>query len=218
MQSVYNITLIECEDLFRESFTAFLESHPGFKVVLSLPELSPETIININLKTDLVIFGLGGINNRNETILDVIHKNLKKEIKTIALCGPNNILQNFLTAKHNRINAFFVKNTVEPNKIIETIRFLKNGAPQNIIVEDHFGNDFIVDWQKKSKKYAFSEAEKRVIEEVLKGKQNQEVAAYLKLSVRTIESHRRKIRERTGTKTMIGAIIEILNSGYLFTR
>ncbi len=215
MPETCQIALIESTELFRQSFTNFLESYNDLEVSFVLNEFNSENSARINLKSDLIIFDLSEDEQRNLALL----KWLKSEFpykRTIALSCTENIEQRFFLAKYYKVDAFFSKDDSNPDFIIETIRRLKLEGPSEMIVEKSICDKFIVNWNENSAKCDFSKKERQIIDEIIKGRKNSEIAPELGVSVRTIESHRKRIIERTGSKNMVGAIIKAVKWGYLF--
>jgi FixJ family two-component response regulator len=73
-----------------------------------------------------------------------------------------------------------------------------------------------VDWFKKEDTYSFSEKEKQVLDGIFQGKVSAEIASDMNVSPRTVESHRIRIIERTGSENIVGVLIKALKWGHLF--
>ena len=92
------------------------------------------------------------------------------------------------------------------------INLSSNGKPVAIIMgpvvkdklvnKEIFGDNF-----EKPEKTKFSRRELEVLELVCKERTNTEIARLLGVSIRTVETHRRKMVEKTGSKSMIGVIV-----------
>jgi DNA-binding NarL/FixJ family response regulator len=66
------------------------------------------------------------------------------------------------------------------------------------------------------KNYSFiSLREKEILQLILKGKKNKEIAEELFLSIKTIENHRNNILKKTKSKNMILLLNELYKVGFL---
>lgn len=216
MPKAIRIVLVESTDIFRKSFSIYLESYKFLDVTLTFTYLSEEHFPVINLNADILIFDLTDNDQRNLRLFDLIKSQLSSKVKTIALSSYENLHQNFFLAKYYSINAFFSKSDVDPKSIIDVIGRLRLETPSEIIVEDSLKENFIVNWFETPLEYTFTNKEKLVLNEVLKGSLNREIASALNVSIRTVETHRKNIIERTDSKNMIGAIIKAIKWGHLF--
>ena len=62
---------------------------------------------------------------------------------------------------------------------------------------------------------AFSRRELEVLRLVVADHCNQEIADQLCLSVRTVESHRRALLQKTGAKTLVGLVVQAVREGWV---
>lgn len=61
----------------------------------------------------------------------------------------------------------------------------------------------------------FSRRELEVLRLVIDDCRNQEIADRLFLSVRTVESHRRALLQKTGAKTLVGLVVQAMREGWV---
>jgi DNA-binding NarL/FixJ family response regulator len=62
---------------------------------------------------------------------------------------------------------------------------------------------------------AFSRRELEVLRLVVQDYCNQEIADQLCLSVRTVESHRRALLQKTGARTLVGLVVQAMREGWV---
>ena len=62
---------------------------------------------------------------------------------------------------------------------------------------------------------AFSRRELEVLRLVVQDHCNQEIADQLCLSVRTVESHRRALLQKTGARTLVGLVVQAMREGWV---
>ncbi|RSK31117.1 response regulator transcription factor [Hymenobacter metallilatus] len=62
---------------------------------------------------------------------------------------------------------------------------------------------------------AFSRRELEVLRLVVQDYCNQEIADQLYLSVRTVESHRRALLQKTGARTLVGLVVQAVREGWV---
>ena len=85
----------------------------------------------------------------------------------------------------------FVRKDVDKHEMLNAIRRVAQGG-------SHFDDAMLKGIQKHNQKINLTAREKEVLQEIAKGKTNKEIAYTLGLSVRTIESHRSSIRDKSG--------------------
>lgn len=208
MPKVQHLVLIESESLFRDSFHRFLNSHSYINVSLCTAKFD---LGIVESKCDVLIFDLTKDYLRNIKLLQTISQKVPKTIKTLALSCPEHFNRNLLFSNYYNIDALFSKSSSDPYEIITAIRQLtaKNATQATIV--GNLGNNNATALSKIDKPWSFSPSERRIIDEIFAEKQNRQIAHDLRLSIRTVESHRSEIIKRTKSKNMTGAILKILH-------
>ncbi|MEQ9305189.1 MAG: response regulator transcription factor, partial [Marinoscillum sp.] len=115
------------------------------------------------------------------------------------------------------INGFVIKNSPK-EEIIKAVNQVLSG-------EDYYSkevmNTIIGSISKKrpvqrlTYEVPLTDREKEVLKLICEEMSNQEIADQLFISTRTVESHKRKLLEKTGCKNIAGLVLYALEKGYL---
>ena len=204
------IGIIDKNELFRESIHQLVDFKTSLEVEFSSGSIA--SCIN-TLKpgeVDLIL-----IDNQNFSELEKI--NLKDlihhfpEIKFVLFSSQisENDIYHF-SAKG--IRSFLSKESsiVELNSLV--VRTIKSSNSFEILMNkslqislDQGKNSFLDN--REVNLQVFSQRELEVLDLICQEKTNVEIADKLKLSVRTIETHRRRMLEKSGSKSMIGLVL-----------
>lgn len=112
---------------------------------------------------------------------------------------------------------YLLKNTNQV-ELVEAIKAVKNGGTffcpstseklKKMICQSKF-NPY-----RKMARPNFTPSEIQIMQFICKEYQNKEIAEKMKLSVRTVESYRERIFEKTGSKTVAGITIYAIKNGF----
>lgn len=216
MSSPVKVVLVEQSDLFRASFESYLNEYLDIQVIEIHKNFDDVNFHALSHKADVLVFSLGDDEQENFERLNLINSE-SGALATIVVSSSVCVELNFVLAKYFGIHAFFLRNESDPKAITDTIRFLQHERPLQMRAEPKLKKRLIVDWYDGSEKVEFTQKEIGVLKGVIKNKTNAQISEELGISSRTVESHRRKMVERTGSKTMVGVIIKAIKWGHLFS-
>lgn len=216
---VIKIGLLDRHELFRSSLESLINSFHGMEVGASmscfdslLAQMTPGSI-------DLLIVDVDQLQDDNCTQLkELIHH--FPEIKVMVLTSVVSKEQ-VLKLIECGICGYFSKD-VSPEKLESSIRDVLNNQNQfdvklgpsvreKLMQREVFKHNPYVPMQTE-----FSARELQILELVCKEKTNSEISEFLNLSVRTIESHRRRMIEKTNSRNMIGVVIYAISQNIPF--
>ena len=198
--------ILICDDhkIFREGLRALLEKQPGVKVVggardgleaVKLArELSPDIVI-----MDISMPGLNGIEAARKLA------KVKKSARVIALSMHNDrkyvteIIKAGARAYLLKDSAF--EELMDAIKAVNCGRFFLSAGITSIVLDDY------IKGQSSDPRSAFTlltSREREVLHLLAEGMRTKEVSQKLALSVKTVETHRKKIMEKLGIQSIAG--------------
>jgi len=198
--------ILICDDhkIFREGLRALLEKQPGVKVVggardgleaVKLArELSPDIVI-----MDISMPGLNGIEAARKLA------KVKKSARVIALSMHNDrkyvteIIKAGARAYLLKDSAF--EELMDAIKAVNCGRFFLSAGITSIVLDDY------IKGQSSDPRSAFTlltSREREVLQLLAEGLRTKEVSQKLALSVKTVETHRKKIMEKLGIQSIAG--------------
>ena len=198
--------ILICDDhkIFREGLRALLEKQPGVKVVggardgleaVKLArELSPDIVI-----MDISMPGLNGIEAARKLA------KVKKSARVIALSMHNDrkyvteIIKAGARAYLLKDSAF--EELMDAIKAVSCGRFFLSAGITSIVLDDY------IKGQSSDPRSAFtllSSREREVLQLLAEGLRTKEVSQKLSLSVKTVETHRKKIMEKLRIPSIAG--------------
>jgi DNA-binding NarL/FixJ family response regulator len=200
------IVLIDSRKLFRVSLKSLISSFTNCEVLLDVSSLK-EVPKNYDCKQiHLVIIDPASV--KFEGFLRAqIFFNYSRILVLTDLIEQDNIM-NYMKLG---ISGVFSKNDC-PSQLEKAIQDISNDysfeeVRLGSVIRESLINDIK---SKNKKKVAFSDREIQVLKLVCLEKTNAEISAILKLSVRTIESHRRRMIEKTDCRNIIGVILNAI--------
>lgn len=198
--------ILICDDhkIFREGLRALLEKQPGVKVVggardgleaVKLArELSPDIVI-----MDISMPGLNGIEAARKLA------KVKKSARVIALSMHNDrkyvteIIKAGARAYLLKDSAF--EELMDAIKAVSCGRFFLSAGITSIVLDDY------IKGPSRDPRSAFtllSAREREVLQLLAEGLRTKEISQKLALSVKTVETHRKKIMEKLGIQSIAG--------------
>ena len=205
------VGLIDKHELFRESLEMLIESRVGLEVSISKAkfknfqkELSPG-------KIDVLLLDIESVEETEKVALKkVIHQ--FPEIRVVIL--TDSVSKNLvMECTEFRVAAFYSK-SIGVNELDKAIRDVMNSKNQFRLIIGNDVKERLADEEtpQNRENCLFSDREKQILYMVCLEKTNQDIAEMLDISVRTVETHRRRMIERTGSRTMIGVIMCAMSS------
>ena len=200
--------IVDQNELFRESLHYSIESKTEMQVELSISSLEDCKEQLRPGMVNLLILEVGILKQEEELHLkEIIHH--FPEVKFLVLSDQlsKNVVLELVKLG---ISNFFPK-SISLTELSEGIeKALTNKNRLELFFDQRLENDF--NEKKKlelssEKNDFFSKREIQILEMVCEEWTNSEIALELDLSVRTIETHRRRMIDKTNSKTMIGVIL-----------
>ncbi len=198
--------ILICDDhkIFREGLRSLLERQPGVKVsgeardgieaVRLVRELSPDLVI-----MDISMPGLNGIEATRKLAI------LKRPPRVIALSMHND--RKYVTEIFKAgARAYLLKDSafeelMDAIKAVNCGRYFLSAGITSLVLSDYIkgpsadpGSPFTV----------LSAREREVLQLLAEGLRTKEISRELQLSVKTVETHRKKIMEKIGIQTIAG--------------
>lgn len=211
----YNIAIVDDESLFRQGLAMMINNHEMMSAGISaehgahLIDLleSAEELPDL-LLCDMEMPILNGVD---------VTKRLSLEYPTIKIVILSSHYEPSLIMKMMEIgaSAFMPKNE-KPEEFYNTII--------NVVEKGFHYNDFIVQLIREKMHFGskkprtsqidLTEREKEVLELICDQKTNKEIGELIFISSRTVEGHRKKLLQKTGSKNTAGLIIYAIENGY----
>jgi DNA-binding NarL/FixJ family response regulator len=177
-----------------ENITVLATAKNGEEALKILPNFIPDVLI-----TDIDMPIIDGIELTKQV------KSEYPDIKIIAVSSDykSTIIVNAIQAG---INGYIFKNTgrVELHKAIESV--FKGNNYFNEEVKEIISDSIFNLKETKASTVNLSEREKEVLIHISNEKNSQEIAVLLSLSIYTVETHRKNLMRKIGTKNMIGLV------------
>ncbi|OGS11854.1 MAG: hypothetical protein A2234_05130 [Elusimicrobia bacterium RIFOXYA2_FULL_58_8] len=198
--------ILICDDhkIFREGLRALLEKQPGIKVVGGARDGLEAVKLTCELSPDIVIMdismpGLNGIEAARKLVA------LKKSPRVIALSMHNDrkyvteIIKSGARAYLLKDSAF--EELMDAIKAVSCGRFFLSAGITSIVLDDY------IKGPSRDPRSAFtllSAREREVLQLLAEGLRTKEISQKLLLSVKTVETHRKKIMEKLGIQSIAG--------------
>ncbi len=198
--------ILICDDhkIFREGLRALLAGQPGVKVVGGARdgleavrlarELSPDVII-----MDITMPGLNGIEATRKLA------KLKKSARVIALSMHND--RKYVTEIFKAgARAYLLKDSafeelMDAVKAVSCGRYFLSAGITDLVLGDYIKGPAA---DPKSPYTLLSAREREVLQLLAEGLRTKEISQKLSLSVKTVETHRKKIMEKLGIGSIAG--------------
>ncbi|MEO9531947.1 MAG: response regulator transcription factor [Crocinitomicaceae bacterium] len=206
------VGVVDQNNLFREALVYSLNDKTGLNV-----EMSFETLIECKEKLypgslNVLIYEIGSFKDADDKLIrQMVHH--FPEVKFIILSDElnKNLVLDFV--RIGIIN-FFPK-SISVNELKEGIeKAILDQNPLQLFFDQGIQNSLEKNGTIEFNELTsgeFSDRELEILRMVCKEYTNSEIAEELGLSARTIETHRRRMIEKTNSKTMIGVILFALN-------
>ncbi len=204
---MYKILLVDDHEMIRDAIKSYLKDSEQFEVADEAENGIEALELLKNNKYDLILTDI----NMPEMDGIELMKTLKNEFpdqKVLVLSMFNDGGQ-IKSMIENGANGYILKN-VTKSELFEAMKSIING-------DDHYSREIYdtlirnISKRKAKQRLTFekplSEREKEVLVLIANEKSNQEIADELFISIRTVETHKRNLLEKTGCKNVAGLVM-----------
>lgn len=218
-----HVIIIDSHKIFREGVKAILNSKTDLDIVGESEDATEMLDLCGKESVDIVIVDPKRVKPDGITIIDEIHKN-NPAVKILVLTEADyNDLQNIINAD---VAGYVLKDSGE-KELLKAIDTIRKG-------ENYYSNEItrrvVSDYVKKRNEKVYkgdpgvlTEREREVLLYICREYTNQEIAEKLSISVRTVDSHRRNLLQKTGARNTAGLVsfaikhklYQLQNSRYL---
>lgn len=201
------IALIEPKNLFLNSLENLINSFDGCQTVIAEKVFNSKTpILYKDRRFDLIILSVSAIDDYCIKTMQEI--NAWQPVARLILL-TNNVPSHGLTEllKYN-VHAIFSK-SIDPMSFERTLTsYNPYDSDHEIKIDQTLRNQIFQQKKERGDKLKFTAREKEILTLVCMEKTNHEISDILGLSIRTIESFRRRMIMKANCKTMIGVIMK----------
>lgn len=215
MNNKLRIVLADDHAVIREGLRALINAQPDMEVIGEAGDGRIAWQKAGQLKPDVVVmdFTMPDMNGAQAT------ERLKRdhpEIKILALTAHENrgFLQQLLQAG---ASGYLLKRAAS-EELIRAIRTVVTGATYldsemaGKVVDGYVNKQAIEDYTRRSR---LSDREEEVLRLIAWGHGNKEIAAQLKISIKTVEAHKAKVMEKLELKSRVDIVRYALHRGWL---
>jgi DNA-binding NarL/FixJ family response regulator len=197
MSSTVRVIIVDDHRIFRMAIKNILSQDPMLEVIGEYADHSVLTILE-EAKPDVILCDLS---LENESGLELIKK-IRKYDNTIKLVIMSMHKDEFhiLQAIEHGIDGYLYKDD-QPEEVIHGIKqVLKGDKYYSSNINEVISNRIQNNPNLANKQLFLSKKEKEVVHYLMKGHTSKEIAEYMSLSQRTVESHRYNISNKLGLK------------------
>ncbi|MBD3636317.1 MAG: response regulator transcription factor [Crocinitomicaceae bacterium] len=216
MKKPIRIALLDKQTLFRQSLESLLSMKTHQEVIFSLSEID-ELLQSLDPgMINLLIIDVSYLNENEWLKLSVLLHRFP-EIRTMVVTEAVST-ETFNRLLNNRISGYYSKNT-DSSILLQAIDAI---CSINYLTQLQLGpkvRDQLTmrkfETQKRNRineEIHFSRRELQVLQLICKEFLNEEIATKLKISVRTVETHRSRMIKKTNSKSILGVIMYALST------
>ena len=208
--NMINVTIIEDHKDFREGLAHLLNATEGYNC-LNVFSSAEEGLANISDKTEAILLdiGLPGL-----TGIEIVGKLKEKlpNVKIIMLTvfdDDDNILKAIMAGA----DGYLLKKT-SPAKILTALdESLTDGSPMTASVAKKVMELFRSHVPNKTEDFSLTKRELEVLDSIVNGANNKEIADNLFISIETVRNHIRHIYEKLQVHSKSEAVIKAIRQG-----
>ncbi len=215
MKSI-SVYIIDDHEMFREGVKTLLQNSDKLQVIgeasngeQCLDEIPPHTDIAL---MDISMPKMNGIETTQKLVLK--HPNIK--IIALSMFGDEEYYYKMI---HAGVKGFVLKESGSKeleeaiSEVFEGRSFFSQELLRNIIVS--LGDKNAVNNEKENTKMVFTKRETELLQEICKGLSNKEIADSLDISLRTVESHKSKLLQKTDSKNTISLVLYAIKNNLI---
>jgi two-component system response regulator NreC len=213
---VIRIILADDHEMLKEGLKGLLEKQPDFKVVAQARDGEDLLEKMSNTKTDCVVLDLSMPNMDGLTTLREIRKNYTKT--RVLVLTMQKDAEHFKHAMASGACGYILKEGAF-DQLVMAIKIIMKGKKfispviSNLIAEQYVRS---MDQEGDSPSLEILTArEKEILRGIAEGKANKNIAAKLKISIRTVETHRSHLIQKLGLKTPASLVKYAISKGLI---
>lgn len=210
------IILADDHEMLKEGLKGLLEKQPDFKVVAQARDGEDLLEKMSNTKTDCVVLDLSMPNMDGLTTLREIRKNYTKT--RVLVLTMQKDAEHFKHAMASGACGYILKEGAF-DQLVMAIKIIMKGKKfispviSNLIAEQYVRS---MDQEGDSPSLEILTArEKEILRGIAEGKANKNIAAKLKISIRTVETHRSHLIQKLGLKTPASLVKYAISKGLI---
>jgi DNA-binding NarL/FixJ family response regulator len=203
------VGLVDRQELFRESLQLLIDSKNGMQVVISKASIKDFQLKLTPGAIDLLLVDIELMTVEELKLFkEVIHHFPEIKIMVLTNQTEKSLILDLIRL---RIVGYYSKE-IDSLSLENLIRSaISQDSKINVdlceIVKRKLGEKELVDFSEYENEVLFTPRECQILKLICLEKSNQEISEILELSVRTIETHRRRMITRTNSKGIIGVIM-----------
>ncbi len=207
-----NVTIIEDHIEFREGLAYLLNATEGFDC-LDVFGSAEEGIEGLSEKTDVILLDIGLPGITGIEAVKLIKKDLPN-VKIIMLTvfdDDDNILKAIMAGA----DGYLLKKTAPVNILSALKESLTNGSPITASIAKKVMELFRSYAPNKTEEFSLSDRELEVLELIVNGSNNQEIADKIFISINTVKNHIRNIYEKLHVHSKSEAVVKAIRQGII---
>lgn len=211
------IILVDDHKLVRDGIRAQLFGDPKYQIVAEASDGKEALEVIEEMEADIVIMDINMEGMDGITCTEQITKKYP-DLKVLALTmlSENQHIKQMLKAG---AAGYLLKNCEDEELKNALDSIYGNGTYYSPEVTQIIMNSFNQQQKKSGKRRTFqvplTRREKEVLRLILKERTNKEIAEELFISVRTVDTHKRNLLEKTGSKNIAGLVLYTVNNQIL---
>ncbi len=196
------ILLADDHRIMREGLRSLLEKQPGMEVIAEADNGRTTVQLSRKLKPDVVVMDIAMPDlNGIEATRQIVTETPGVKVTALSMLSDTKFVREMLSAG---ASGYLLKDSAfeELGNALHTV--MKNQiylSPKitSLVVKDYLGTILIKD---SSVSPALTNREREIIQLFAEGKTTKEIASCLYLSIKTIETHRKKIMDKLGFRSI----------------
>lgn len=213
--SVIRVILADDHEMFRSGLRGLLEKNPDFKVV---GEAADGEILLDKLKTakaDCVVLDLSMPHMDGIETLKELHRKFPK-VKALILTMQKDI-EHFKHAMANGACGYILKDGAFEQLVMALKMISKGKNYVSPAISEYITEQYVrsIESSDVPSLEILTNREKQVLALIVKGAANKNIASSLKISIRTVETHRSRLIHKLGINTPAGLVKYAISKGLL---
>lgn len=213
MGSVYRIMLADDHQILRAGLKDLIEKDKAFKVVGQAKDGDELLLLMDSVKCDLVIMDLSMPNRDGMEAIQEIRKKFQK-VKILVLTMQKD-QEHFRHAMAHGASGYVLKEDAYDQLLIALKMILQGKKFVSPTISKLLTDYYVrsLDEAQSSSLDILTKREQQILKFIANGMANKNIAARLKLSIRTVETHRANLSHKLGIKNTAGLVKYAITKG-----